>query len=78
MEVKSTDELGLLAKAFNSMIGEVREEQAKLHRQANFDSLTGLPNRMMALDRINVEISRARRSHERFAVYFIDLEVSKT
>ena len=77
VEVKSADELGLLAKAFNSMIGEVREEQAKLHRQANFDSLTGLPNRMMALDRINVEISRARRAHERFAVYFIDLDSFK-
>lgn len=74
VEVKSADELGLLAQAFNAMSEEVQQEQAKLHRQANFDILTGLPNRMMALDRINVEISRARRSHQRFAMFFIDLD----
>ena len=74
VEVKSADELGRLAQAFNAMAEEVRKEQAKLHRQANFDALTGLPNRMMALERINVEISRAKRSNQRFAVLFIDLD----
>ena len=74
VEVKSTDELGLLARAFNAMTEEVKQEQAKLHKQANFDALTGLPNRMMALDRIAVEIGRARRSSQRFAVLFIDLD----
>jgi HAMP domain-containing protein len=74
VEVKAADELGLLAQAFNTMIEEVRQEQAKLHRQANFDMLTGLPNRMMALDRISLEIKRARRSRERFAMFFIDLD----
>ena len=74
VEVKSADELGLLARAFNAMSEEVRKEQAKLHRQANFDVLTGLPNRMMALDRIRLEISRARRSQQRFAMFFVDLD----
>ena len=74
VDVKSADELGLLARAFNVMTEEVKHEQAKLHRQANFDVLTGLPNRMMAFDRINVEISRAKRSGRRFAVLFIDLD----
>ena len=78
VEVKSADELGLLARAFNAMSEEVRQEQAKLHRQANFDVLTGLPNRMMALDRINQEISRARRSLQRFAMFFIDLDNFKS
>ena len=74
VEVKSSDEFALLARAFNAMAEEVKEDQAKLHRQANFDALTGLPNRMMAFDRINLEISRARRSGQRFAVLFIDLD----
>ena len=74
VEVSSADEVGLLARAFNAMIEAVKEEQAKLHRQANFDILTGLPNRMMALDRIALEISRAGRSRQRFAMFFIDLD----
>ena len=74
VEAKSADELGMLARAFNAMAEEVKEEQAKLHRQANFDTLTGLPNRILAFDRINQEISRARRSSQRFAVMFIDLD----
>ena len=78
VEVKTTDELGSLARAFNAMSEEVRQEQAKLHRQANFDLLTGLPNRMMAVDRINQEISRARRSLQRFAIFFIDLDNFKS
>ena len=74
VEVKSTDEFGVLANAFNAMAEEVKHEQAKLHRQAHYDPLTGLPNRMMALERINAEISRAKRSGKRFAVLFIDLD----
>ncbi len=74
VEAKSADELGLLARAFNAMIEAIRQEQANLHRQANFDVLTNLPNRMMALDRITQEISRARRSGQRFAVFFVDLD----
>jgi diguanylate cyclase len=74
VEVKSSDEFGLLARAFNAMAAEVKDEQAKLHRQANYDALTGLPNRMMAFERITQEIRRAARTGERFAVYFIDLD----
>jgi diguanylate cyclase (GGDEF)-like protein len=74
VEVKSTDELALLARAFNAMAEEVKHKQATLHRQANFDGLTGLPNRMMAFERLNHEINRAKRSGERFAVMFIDLD----
>ena len=74
VEPRSNDEMGVLTQAFNAMAEEVKQEQAKLHMQANFDSLTGLPNRMMALDRINMEIHRAKRSSQRFAVFFIDLD----
>jgi diguanylate cyclase len=74
VEVTSADELGMLARAFNAMTDEVKLKQAKLHRQANFDALTGLPNRMMAFERITLEINRAKRSGERFALMFIDLD----
>ena len=78
VEITAEDEVGQLARAFNAMAEEVRLEQAKLHRQANFDTLTGLPNRLMALDRIDQAISRARRTSQRFALFFIDLDNFKS
>jgi diguanylate cyclase (GGDEF)-like protein len=74
VDVKSGDELGKLTRAFNDMTKNVEKERAALHRQANYDALTGLPNRMMAFERIKLEISRARRARQRLAVYFIDLD----
>ena len=44
VEIKSGDEMGMLERAFNAMAEEVKHKQDKLHRQANFDALTGLPN----------------------------------
>ena len=78
VNAKSQDELGVLARAFKTMTDAIKREQAALHRQANFDALTGLPNRMMAFDRIKVEITRAKRSNQRFAVFFLDLDNFKT
>ena len=65
VNAKSQDELGVLARAFNTMTDAIKREQAALHRQANFDALTGLPNRMMAFDRIKVEIIRHAPPHRR-------------
>jgi diguanylate cyclase (GGDEF)-like protein len=74
VDTTSDDEFGTLASAFNTMANEVKLKQEKLHRQANYDTLTGLPNRMMAFDRIRLEINRSRRTEERFALMFIDLD----
>ena len=74
VRVVSEDELGLLTRTFNSMLDSIREERAKLHYQANYDSLTELPNRMMAIDRLTHEINRARRDKQRLALLFIDLD----
>ncbi len=72
--VHSKDELGGLTESFNAMMEEVRKDRILLNYQANYDSLTGLPNRLMALDRLGEEISRASRDQVRFAMLFIDLD----
>ncbi|TVP52133.1 MAG: EAL domain-containing protein [Halomonadaceae bacterium] len=50
-----------------------RYEQ-QLLRQANYDILTGLPNRMLALDRLKLSLAQARRNHELVGVMFLDLD----
>lgn len=48
--------------------------EAKLYYQANYDILTGLPNRALVLDRIQQGITYAKQSHLIMAVMFIDLD----
>ncbi|GAB3538522.1 hypothetical protein GCM10027343_04450 [Noviherbaspirillum agri] len=43
-------------------------------RQANFDSLTGLPNRLMFRDRLEQEIRKSHRAGLPMALMFIDLD----
>lgn len=50
-----------------------RYEQ-QLLRQANYDILTGLPNRMLALDRLKLALTQARRTREMVGVMFLDLD----
>ncbi|NMF98658.1 EAL domain-containing protein [Aromatoleum toluolicum] len=71
--VTSGDELGRLGETFNAMTLEIQREQAKLHYQANYDSLTAQPNRMLAIERLQQEIRSAHRQQQRFALMFIDL-----
>ncbi len=48
--------------------------EEKLYQQAHYDSLTGLPNRLVLNDRLEQEMARARRENTQFAVFFIDLD----
>jgi diguanylate cyclase (GGDEF)-like protein len=47
---------------------------AELQYQATHDALTGLPNRVLFLDRLGREIAHAQRDAHRFAVFLLDLD----
>ena len=46
----------------------------RLRLQANYDSLTGTPNRTLALDRLGAAIRSARRWSRSIGVLFIDVD----
>jgi diguanylate cyclase (GGDEF)-like protein/PAS domain S-box-containing protein len=48
--------------------------EEKLYHQASYDSLTGLPNRLLFQDRLKEEISKAKRNQSNVALLFIDLD----
>lgn len=48
--------------------------QARLDFQTHHDALTGLPNRRLLSEQLDRDIARCRRSGERGAVIFIDLD----
>ncbi|CAN5195046.1 hypothetical protein BH09SUM1_BH09SUM1_07360 [soil metagenome] len=59
-------------------ISERRAAQDKLRRAAFYDSLTGLPNRALFLDRLERCLARGRRQPNfRYAVLFMDLDAFK-
>ena len=51
-----------------------KEYESRLVKQANFDNLTGLPNRMLAMDRLSQALARSHREGGRVGVMFIDLD----
>ncbi len=57
-------------------ITERKRTEAKINQMAHFDVLTGLPNRAILQDRLEVAASNVYRTG-RFAVHFIDLDQFK-
>lgn len=51
---------------------EIAEE--KVWQSAHHDELTGLPNRRLFLDRLNLEVKHAKRSSKPLALLYIDLD----
>jgi len=60
--------------AIFSDISHIKNSQAKLAHLAHHDPLTGLPNRLLASDRIHHAIQRAQRKKSQIALFFVDLD----
>jgi len=55
-------------------ISDLKQAQKRLEQLAYFDSLTGLPNRLMLQDRLRRLLAGARDGEQPIAVLFIDLD----
>ena len=58
----------------HSDITERKASEAQIWRQANFDQLTGLPNRRMLRTRLEEALSRSQNHDAKLAVVFVDLD----
>ena len=56
---------------------KLRASEAKQRELAHHDALTGLPNRLMLVDRLNQALPKASRHHHKIAVLFLDLDKFK-
>ena len=80
-EKTGNDEVGTLIDQFNSMLAQIGERDQLLQQRgeileqmAHHDALTGLPNRLLIVDRLGQAITHAAASGEKVAVIFIDLD----
>ncbi|WP_151447782.1 putative bifunctional diguanylate cyclase/phosphodiesterase [Lacisediminimonas profundi] len=60
--------------AMFSDITEKKQSRELIWQQANYDTLTGLPNRQLFADRLALEIRKSARSGAMVALFMIDLD----
>ena len=86
--INSSNEIGSIATNINSLLDAIEvellvnfeqkqtlvDQQETMSRLANFDSLTGLPNRQFVLDNLKLELARAKRNDEDLLLLFFDLD----
>lgn len=59
------------------LVDNLAESEEIIWQQANFDLLTGLPNRSMLLDHLEQEMKKTLRSKEPLALLLLDLDLFK-
>ncbi|MGF6468351.1 diguanylate cyclase domain-containing protein [Paraburkholderia youngii] len=81
LPLKRTDEIGVLARCFERLRREIRAQMDALHSKqselvhlASHDVLTGLPNRMLFMQKLENAIEEASFRREGLAVLFVDLD----
>mgnify|MGYP006275925605 FL=1 len=61
-------------RGFAQDVTDRKHAEDKLYNLAHYDNLTGLPNRVLVLDRLSQALKRSRRRSTRLALLFIDLD----
>ncbi|VVD32221.1 diguanylate cyclase domain-containing protein [Paraburkholderia dioscoreae] len=81
LPLNRTDEIGVLARCFERLRREIKSQMDVLHAKqrelvhlATHDVLTGLPNRVLFMEKLENAIEEAARRQECLAVLFVDLD----
>ncbi|WP_175774337.1 sensor domain-containing diguanylate cyclase [Burkholderia anthina] len=81
LPVARSDEIGVLARCFDSMRVEIRTQvsmlrakQQELTHLAGHDPLTALPNRLLFMEHLDAAIRHAAAVRQGLAVMFVDLD----
>jgi diguanylate cyclase (GGDEF)-like protein len=77
IHLKANDEVGDLARAFETMRESIRQREAEIGRLAYWDALTGLPNRQWFRERITSAAEQANgthNGHKPFSVLVLDVD----
>ena len=77
VSISRIDHDGGGSQCFGALISDVtirREAEERVRYQANFDALTGLPNRSLFLDRLVQSIATIKRVGSKLCLMFIDLD----
>ena len=77
--IAQTDARGVFSHYLTviSDVSERRQHEEKILRQANYDARTGLPNRVLLLDRLEQAVHAAHREHTPMALMYIDMDQFK-
>jgi diguanylate cyclase (GGDEF)-like protein/PAS domain S-box-containing protein len=83
LEVKLLPHVGAQGKTLGCFavmtdVTEHKQAEERMQRVAHHDSLTGLPNRLLFIDRLDQAIRLAKRSSRLFALLYLDLNRFKT
>ncbi|OWY27698.1 GGDEF-domain containing protein [Herbaspirillum robiniae] len=61
----------------SGLINQLEQEKSRAYQLASHDYLTGIPNRMLFYELASTELSRAKRSRNLYALFFLDLDKFK-
>jgi diguanylate cyclase (GGDEF)-like protein len=69
--------LSALTLSITARVGMIQHSEKHYFQLANFDSLTGLPNRAMFRERLSQTLLQRQRTQQKFAVIYLDLDYFK-
>ncbi len=88
IDIRGHDEVSRLAQDISKLLKAIDDEsrinkkqtailldqQKSMQRLANYDALTGLPNRLFFMDLLRIELARCERQGRDLAIMFIDVD----